>query len=66
MLAIQGRSDEKQFRLEKLKLEEQNRSDSKTLRVWKIENSKTDMHHLILLILNGFDTENVHCNIGNE
>ncbi len=66
MLAIQGRSDDKQFRLEKRKLEEQNGGDSRTLTVWKIENTKTEINHLILLILNGFDTENVHCSIGNE
>ncbi len=56
MLVIQGRSDAKQFRLEKLRLEEQNSGDSTMLTVWKIENTKTEIHHLILLILNGFDT----------
>ncbi len=56
MLAIQGRSDEKQCRLEKCKPEEQNRDESRTLTVWKIENTKTEIHHMILLILNSFDT----------
>ncbi len=56
MLAIQGRSDEKQFRLERVKLEEQNRGDPSMLTVWKIENKKTEIHHLILLILIVFDT----------
>ncbi len=41
---------------ETLKLEEQNSGDSRMLTVWIIENTKTEVHHLILLILNGFDT----------
>ncbi len=56
VLSIQGRSDKKQCRLEKLKLKVQNRGDSRTLTVWKIESTTTEVHHFVLLILNGFDT----------
>ncbi len=42
--------------LKNLNLKSKTEGDPKHLTGWKIENTKIEIHHLILLILNGFNT----------